>query len=189
MRLRSRLWLVVSLRTQARRGSELLLRSSCRGVTARIPQIMRPCDIGCGRPLGVTILAIVETILGAGWNTKRRAEAIALYIGAAAKWARIKFDVTHVPGSAMRAGAAAGQISKAVCQRRLHLRTICPPKSNARRAETQRVLLPAQVGIMKPSSFDAYSAQWVRHDIPPKVLSAHSMELHPIGVSSEPAAR
>jgi hypothetical protein len=45
--------------------------------------------------LGVTILAIVKAVFGVGWNTERRTKAIALYIGAAAKWARIKFDVTH----------------------------------------------------------------------------------------------
>jgi hypothetical protein len=63
-------------------------------------------DIVSGWPLGVTILTVVKTVLGTSWNAERRTEAIALYIGAAAKWARIKFHVTHVSGSAMFAGEA-----------------------------------------------------------------------------------
>jgi hypothetical protein len=62
---------------------------------------MRLCNISCGWPLGVTILAIVKTVFGIGCNAERRTKAIALYIGAAAKWARIEFDITHVPSSAM----------------------------------------------------------------------------------------
>jgi hypothetical protein len=58
-------------------------------------------DIVSGWPLGVTILAVVKTILGTSWNAERRTKAIALYISAAAKWARIKFYVTHISGSAM----------------------------------------------------------------------------------------
>lgn len=72
-------------------------RNGYRGLIACIPPIMRPCNIGCGGTLGVTILAIVKTVFGVSWNTERGAKAIALYICAAAKWARIKFDVTHVP--------------------------------------------------------------------------------------------
>jgi hypothetical protein len=49
-----------------------------------------------GRPLRVTILAVVKAVLGTNWNAERRAKAIALYIRAAAKWARIKFYVTQV---------------------------------------------------------------------------------------------
>jgi hypothetical protein len=64
-------------------------------------------DIVSGWPLGVTILAVVKTVLGTSWNAERRTKAIALYIGAAAKWARIKFHVTHVSGSAMFVGEAA----------------------------------------------------------------------------------
>jgi hypothetical protein len=44
-----------------------------------------------------------------GLDTERRTKAIALYIGAAAKWARIKFHVTHVPGSAMFGVEAAAE--------------------------------------------------------------------------------
>jgi hypothetical protein len=66
-------------------------------------------DIVCGRPLGVTILAVVKTVLGASWNTERRTKAIALYVGTAAKWAGIKFHVTHVPGSAMFGVEAAAE--------------------------------------------------------------------------------
>jgi hypothetical protein len=68
---------------------------------------VRVRDIVSGWPLGVTILAVVKTVLGTSWNAERRTKAIALYIGAAAKWARIKFHVTHVSGSAMFAGEAA----------------------------------------------------------------------------------
>jgi hypothetical protein len=64
-------------------------------------------DIVSGWTLGVTILAVVKTVLGTSWNTKRSTKAVALYIGAAAKWARIKFHVTHDSGSAMFAGEAA----------------------------------------------------------------------------------
>jgi hypothetical protein len=64
-------------------------------------------DIVSGWPLGVTILAVVKTVLGTSWNAERRTKAIALYIGAAAKWARIEFHVIHVSGSAMFAGEAA----------------------------------------------------------------------------------
>jgi hypothetical protein len=63
-------------------------------------------DIVSSWPLGVTILAVVKAVLGASWNAERRTKAIALYIGAAAKWARIKFHVTHVSGSAMFVGEA-----------------------------------------------------------------------------------
>jgi hypothetical protein len=70
-----------------------------RHATTCIPPIVRLRNIGGGWPLGVTILAIVKTVFGVGWNTERRTKAIALYIGAAAKRARIKFDVTHDPGS------------------------------------------------------------------------------------------
>jgi hypothetical protein len=60
--------------------------------------------------LGVTILTIVKTVLGAGWKTERSTKAIALYIGAAAKWAWIKIHVIHVPASAiMLADAAASE--------------------------------------------------------------------------------
>jgi len=90
-------------RSAAQRPRNTLLgvfpRNSCRGLTTCIPPIVRPRNIGCGWPLGVTILAIVKAVFGVGWNTERRTKAIALYIGAAAKWARIKFDVTHDPGS------------------------------------------------------------------------------------------
>jgi hypothetical protein len=61
----------------------------------------------CGRPLGVTILAVVKTILGTNWNAERRTEALAPYIGAAAKGARVKFHITHVSGSPMFADEAA----------------------------------------------------------------------------------
>jgi hypothetical protein len=53
-------------------------------------------DIVSGWSLGVTILAVVKTVLGTSCNAERRTKAIALYIGAAAKWARIKFHITHV---------------------------------------------------------------------------------------------
>jgi hypothetical protein len=58
-------------------------------------------NIGCGWTLGVIVLAIVETVRAVGSQPERPAEAIALYIGAAAKWARIEFDVAHahVPDS------------------------------------------------------------------------------------------
>ena len=56
-------------------------RNSCRGLTTCIPPIVRPRNIGCGWPLGVTILAIVKAVFGVGWNTERRTKAIALYIG------------------------------------------------------------------------------------------------------------
>jgi hypothetical protein len=60
--------------------------------------------------LGVTILAIVKAVLGAGWKTERRTKAIALYIGAAAKWAWIKIHVIHVQVSAiMLVDAAASE--------------------------------------------------------------------------------
>jgi hypothetical protein len=85
-------------------------RNSYRGLAACIPPIMRPRNIGCGWTLGVTILAIVKTVFGVGWHTERGAKAIALYIGAAAKWARIKFDVTHVLDSAMLTNAMASKI-------------------------------------------------------------------------------
>jgi hypothetical protein len=62
--------------------------------------------------LGVTILAIVKAVFGVGWNTERRTKAIALYIGAAAKRARIKFEVTHDSGSPTLADAAASQNMK-----------------------------------------------------------------------------
>jgi hypothetical protein len=62
---------------------------------------MRPRNIGCRWTLCVTILAIVKTVFGVCWHTERGAKAIALYICAAAKWARIEFDITHVPGSEM----------------------------------------------------------------------------------------
>jgi hypothetical protein len=84
-------------------------RTRYGGLPARIPTIVRLRDIVCGWPLGVTILAVVKTVVGTSWNSERRTKAIALYIGAAAKWARIKFHVTHVPGSAMFAGEAAGE--------------------------------------------------------------------------------
>jgi hypothetical protein len=66
-------------------------RTRCRGAAARVPPIVRLGDIGCGWPLGVTILAVVKTVFGAGGNTERHAKAIGLYIGAAAKRAWIKF--------------------------------------------------------------------------------------------------
>jgi hypothetical protein len=70
-------------------------RSNTGGLAACIPPIMCPGNIGCGGTLGVTVLAIVEAVRGICWNTERGAEAIALYIGAAAKWTRIQFDVAH----------------------------------------------------------------------------------------------
>jgi hypothetical protein len=82
-------------------------RTRCRGRSARIPTIVRSRDIVCGWPLGVTILAVVKAVLGTSLNAERRTKAFALYIGAAAKWARIKFHVTHVPGSALFLGEAA----------------------------------------------------------------------------------
>ena len=85
-------------------------RNSYRGLAASIPPIMRPRNIGCGWTLGVTILAIVKTVVGVGRHTERGAKAIALYIGAAAKWARIKFDVTHVLDSAVITNARASKI-------------------------------------------------------------------------------
>jgi hypothetical protein len=66
-------------------------------------------DIGSGWSLGVAILAIVKTVFGGSGNTERRTKTIALYIGAAAKWARIKFHVTHVQGSEILANAAASE--------------------------------------------------------------------------------
>jgi hypothetical protein len=70
-------------------------RNNCRGLTTCIPPIVRPRNIGCGWPLGVTILAVVKAVFGVGWNTECRTKAVALYISAAAKRARIKFDFTH----------------------------------------------------------------------------------------------
>jgi hypothetical protein len=71
-------------------------RNSRRGLTACIPALMRPRNIGRGRTLGVTVLAVVKTVIGRGWHTERGAVAITLYVSAAAKWTRIKFDVAHV---------------------------------------------------------------------------------------------
>jgi hypothetical protein len=73
---------------------------------------MRPRNIGCRWTLCVTILAIVKTVFGVCWHTERGAKAIALYIGAAAKWARIKFDVTHALDSAILTNAPASKIIK-----------------------------------------------------------------------------
>jgi hypothetical protein len=70
---------------------------------------VRRRDIACGWPLGVTILAVVKTVFGGSWNAEGRTKAIALYIGAAAKRTRIKFHVTHFPGSAMLADTSAGE--------------------------------------------------------------------------------
>jgi hypothetical protein len=56
---------------------------------------MSPRHIGRRGALCVTILAVVKTVLGFCRHTKRSAKAVTLYIGAAAKWARIKFGVTH----------------------------------------------------------------------------------------------
>jgi hypothetical protein len=56
--------------------------------------------------------SVPKAVFGVGRNTERRTKAIALYIGAAAKWARIKFDVTHDPRLAMLADAAASQKMK-----------------------------------------------------------------------------
>ena len=57
---------------------------------------MRLCDVGCGRPLCVAVLAIVETIFRADGNTEHCTKAIAGDIGAAAKWAWTWFYVGHV---------------------------------------------------------------------------------------------
>jgi hypothetical protein len=84
-------------------------RNRYRGLSAHIPPIVRRRGIRCGRPLGVTILAVVKTVFGGSWNAEGRTKAIALYIGAAAKRARIKFHVTHFPGSAMLAEATASE--------------------------------------------------------------------------------
>jgi hypothetical protein len=65
--------------------------------SARVPPIVRLRDIGCGWPLGVTILAVVKTVFRTGWNTERRTKALGLYIGAAAKRAWIKFRVNARP--------------------------------------------------------------------------------------------
>ena len=62
--------------------------------------------------MGVTILAIGKTVFGVCWHTERGAKAVAMYIAAAAKWARIKFDVTHVLYSAMLTNATASKIIK-----------------------------------------------------------------------------
>jgi hypothetical protein len=78
-------------------------RHQCRCLSARIPPIVRLRDIGSGWTLGVTILAVVKAVFGGCWNAERRAKAIALYIGAAAKWARIKLHVTHVAQFSARA--------------------------------------------------------------------------------------
>jgi hypothetical protein len=67
-------------------------------------------DIGCRWPLCVTVFAVIKTIFGAGWNSERHTKAIALYIGAAAKWAWIQFHVSHVPGSVMFGGSGRGNI-------------------------------------------------------------------------------
>jgi hypothetical protein len=83
-------------------------RNDWRGLSPRIPPIVRLRDIGC-RPLGVTILAVVKTVFGGSWNTERRTKTIALYIGAAAKWTRIKFHITHVLDSVILANATAGE--------------------------------------------------------------------------------
>ena len=77
-----------------------------RGRSPRIPTLVRLGDIVSGWTLGVTIFAVVKTVFGASWNAERCTKAIALDIGAAAKWARMKFDVTHVSRSAMFAGEA-----------------------------------------------------------------------------------
>ena len=71
-------------------------RTRRRRRSAPIPTIVRLRHIVSCWPLGVTILAVVKTVLGTSWNAERRTKAIAPYIGATAKWARIKFHVTHV---------------------------------------------------------------------------------------------
>jgi hypothetical protein len=83
---------------------------------------MSTCFIGRCGTLSVTILAVVETVLGFGWHTERSAKAIALYIGAAAKWTRIKFGVTHVSNSAVvdtRAGALERHRTVLIRERRI----------------------------------------------------------------------
>jgi hypothetical protein len=88
-------------------------------------------SIVSGWTLGITILAVVKTVLGTSWNAERRTKAIALYIGAAAKWARIKFDVTHVSGSAMFAGEAAiesiNNRRRSASRRCVHEFSLTPP--------------------------------------------------------------
>jgi hypothetical protein len=88
--------------------------------------------------LGVTILAVVKTVFGGHWNAEGRTKAIALYIGAAAKRARIKFHVTHFPGSAMLADAAAGENIERLGESPLGFPPICAPAQfNAYRFKTQ----------------------------------------------------
>jgi hypothetical protein len=102
-------------------------RNRYRDPSARIPPIVRRRDVACGWPLGVTILAVVKTVFGGSWNAEGRTKAIALYIGAAAKRARIKFHVTHFPGSAMLADAAAGENIERLRESPLGFPPICAP--------------------------------------------------------------
>jgi hypothetical protein len=80
----------------------LLLRNGL-GPTACVPHVMSPFRIGRCGTLRVTIFAVVKTVLGFCRHTKRSAKAITLYIGATAKWARIKFGVTHDSNPALLA--------------------------------------------------------------------------------------
>jgi hypothetical protein len=71
-------------------------RTRRRGRSARIPTVVCLRDIVSGWPLGIAILAVVKAVLGTSRNAERDTKAIALYVGAATKWARIELHFTHV---------------------------------------------------------------------------------------------
>jgi hypothetical protein len=100
--------------------------------------MVRLRDIACGWPLGVTVLAVVKAVFGGSRNAEGRTKAIALYIVAAAKRARIKVHLTHFPGSAMLADVGVGENIGMSRQSPLGFPAICAPaQSNARRFKTQ----------------------------------------------------
>ena len=73
----------------SREPIELGRTTSGCGRAARVPTILCLRNISCRGTLGITILAIDETIFGRGRSTERRTKAIAVYVGPAAKWAWI----------------------------------------------------------------------------------------------------
>src|ERR1700722_19124356 len=110
----------------------------CGDLPAGVPAIVRLCGIGCCRPLGIAILAVIKTVFGGRWNGEGRTKTVALDIGAAAKWARIKFHITHVPGSAMFSKAAAGENVECFLQSPVGVAPIfILAEFNARRLKTQ----------------------------------------------------
>jgi hypothetical protein len=109
---------------------------------------MRFSNIGCGGTLGVTVPAIVKTVRGVGGHTERGAKAIAADIGAAAKWARIKFDVAHLPRSRNIRRRSGEQHFKCVWtvagvfRRRMR-------NSNARSCKTQDLVFSLMLSLKK----------------------------------------